>query len=320
MRFLDIAQSPAGLAPLAGISDSSFREICRSLGAGFTVSEMVSAEGLVRRQKKTLALMRFNSAERPFGIQLFGRNQDILAEAVRIAAAEMAPDFIDLNCGCPARKVVRRGEGCALMNDLPQLEKVCRAMRGAVSIPLTVKFRTGLDSGQPIAVEAAKIAESCGFDAVTVHARSLKQGFTGRADWKHIAAVKEAVKIPVIGNGDIAAPEDAERMFQQTGCDLAMVGRGALGKPWIFAQIAGEIEEVPLSLRLETVKRHYGLTFADKGEYVGVREMRKHLGWYCKGMPGAAEFRRRVMTLEDPGKVMVEIEDFFNGGLKNNHN
>ncbi len=314
-RFLDIARGSAGLAPLAGISDSAFRAVCRSWGAGFTVSEMVSAEGLIRRQKKTITLMRFTPEERPYGIQLFGRNPDSLAEAARIAA-ESQPDFIDLNCGCPARKVVRRGEGGAMTEDLPHLTKVFRAMREAVELPLTVKFRTGLTSEEPVAVETAKAAEDCGFDAVTVHARTLKQGFKGVADWERIAEVKRAVKIPVIGNGDITCADDARRMFEVTGCDLVMVGRGAFGQPWIFRQIAEGFAGISPEARLDTVLRHYRLILADKGEYVGVREMRKHLGWYSKRLPGAADFRRRVMTLESPDAVIAEIEGFFSAAAE----
>ncbi|MBC8204844.1 tRNA dihydrouridine synthase DusB [bacterium] len=301
---------PAGLAPMAGVTDTAFRTICRRMGAAFTMSEMVSADGLVRKGEKTIRLMRFIPQERPFGIQLFGNDPVIMGEA-SVIAEELNPDFIDLNAGCPARKVVRRGAGAALMNDLTLLEKILNTMRAAVKLPLSVKIRAGDNPASMKAVEAARAAEACGFDAVIVHPRYRTQGFSGKADWNIIKQVREAVSITVIGNGDINSPEDCHKMMKQTGCDLALIGRGTLGKPWLFAQIAGEISQPPAALIRQTVIEHYKLILADKGEYTGVREMRKHLGWYSKGLPGANEFRRKVMTLEKPEPVTEEIGRFF---------
>ena len=310
LGFLDIVKSSAVLAPLAGITDSSFRTVCRSFGAGFTVSEMVSAEGLIRRHDKTLALMRFTQAERPYGIQLFGGKPETLSQAVKIAA-ELSPDFIDLNCGCPSRKVVKHNSGAALMDDLGNLEAVLIAMRKAVKLPLSVKFRSGINPQEPVVIEAARIAEASGFDAVTVHPRHLKQGFKGKSDWSLIADVKDALGIPVIGNGDIKNVEDAGEMFRQTGCDLVMVGRAVYGNPWIFAQIAGEMDNPSLEIRLETIKKHYRILLERKGDYVGVNEMRKHLSWYSRGLPGSAEFRHKVMRMDSAEAVLQEIDSFF---------
>ena len=298
---------------MAGITDSAFREVCRSFGAAFTMSEMVSAEGLFHKKNKSRSLMTFSPAERPYGIQLFGNEADKLARATE-AAAELSPDFIDLNCGCPAKKVLRSGSGAALMGDLGRLESIMKAMRDSVKLPLTVKIRSGLKSSDPSAVEAAQLAEDCGFDAVIVHPRAVSQSFSGKADWNLIGQVKEAITLPVIGNGDIASPEDAERMLKTTGCDIVMVGRAARGQPWIFARINEKADEPTSETRLKTIRKHYRLMIERKGEHVGVREMRKHLIWYSRGLTGAADFRRRVVRLDSSEDALGEIERFFAPG------
>lgn len=300
----------AALAPLAGYSDSAFRTVCRACGSVFTVSEMISADGLVRNVKKTKALMRFTEPERPYGIQLYGVEPETIADAVTIAET-MNPDFIDLNCGCPARKVVKRGSGAAFMGDLKRMEAVFKAMRSRTNLPLTAKFRIGIDHKNITVGEAARIAEACGFTAVTVHARSLKQGFTGQADWKYIELAKKSVNIPVIGNGDVKTCADAVRMMSETNCDAVMIGRGAYGKPWLFAEIADENFRLTPENRLKIVLIHYNAMLADKPLNQAVREMRKHLIFYSKGMDGAGEFRRRIVTLENPDDVLKETTAFF---------
>jgi len=271
---------------------------------------MISADGLIRNGKKTIALMRFTDEERPYGIQLYGDDPAVLGAATPIAA-EMKPDFIDFNSGCPARKVVKRGAGGALMGDLPRLEAILKAMRANTDIPLTVKLRTGLDGDHITVDTAVRIARDCGFQAVTVHGRTLKQGFKGDADWDHIALAKKSADIPVIGNGDINSREDAKRMFEQTGCDSVMIGRGTYGQPWLFSEIADPDFMLTPEKRLEIILFHYLSILADKPEVVAVREMRKHLIWYSKGIPGAANFRKKMVFMEEPSEVISLVEDFF---------
>lgn len=271
---------------------------------------MISADGLIRNGKKTIALMRFTDEERPYGIQLYGDDPAILGAATPIAA-EMKPDFIDFNSGCPARKVVKRGAGGALMGDLPRLEAILKAMRANTDVPLTVKLRTGLDRENITVDNAVKIAGDCGFQAVTVHGRTLKQGFKGDADWNHIALAKKSADIPLIGNGDIKSREDAKRMFEQTGCDSVMIGRGIYGKPWLFAEIADPDFMLTPEKKLEIILFHYRAILADKPENVAVREMRKHLIWYSKGNPGASKFRKEMVYMENPEEVMELSREFF---------
>lgn len=295
--------SPLVLAPMAGVTDLPFRVICRRYGCGMTVSEMVSAKGLIYKNVKTTEMLRIDAAERPTAIQLFGSVPSELAEAAKMVEASGA-DIIDFNMGCPVPKIVNNGEGSALMKN-PQLAyDVLAAMVEAVKIPVTVKFRAGWDENNINAVEIAQLAEKAGVAAVAVHGRTRKQFYEGKADWSVIADVKRAVKIPVFGNGDIHTVADGLRMLEETHCDGLMVGRGADGNPWLFsrlkAALAGEPipDEPSLDERLQQVQEHLRMLVEFKGEYIAVKEMRRHVCTYLKGMPKAAEYRSRFHQMD----------------------
>ena len=304
------------LAPLAGVSDSVFRAICRRYDADAVVSEMASADGLIRDSAKTLAFVRFEPEERPIGIQLFGAEPAVLAAAAVQIESSARPDFIDINFGCPVRKVVRRNGGSALLKDPGLMERIIRAVALAVKTPVTVKIRSGWRRNQIVAAEIARMAEASGASAITVHPRTQEDGFTGKADWDVIRQVKEAVKIPVIGNGDVLSGPDAASLLKQTGCDAIMVGRGALGRPWIFREIkqflsGGEVAALSDSERLQVCLNHFEGMLAAYGPRKGVYDMRKHFGWYLRGRPGAALVRKKIVTEESPEKLREILADFF---------
>lgn len=309
--------APLVLAPMAGVTDLPFRVICRRFGCAMTVSEMVSAKGLLYNNVKTRAMLRIDERERPTAIQLFGSVPQELAQAAKIAAASGA-DVVDFNMGCPVPKIVNNGEGAALMKT-PQLAyEILAAMADAVQIPVTVKFRAGWDNAHLNAAEIAQAAERAGVAAVTVHGRTRQQFYEGRADWEIIRQVKAAVKIPVFGNGDIASAEDGRRMLELTGCDGLMVGRGADGNPWLFAQLAamqrGEAVPEPPGLdeRLELAAEHLEMLIAFKGENIAVKEMRRHISAYLKGQPRAAEFRalfHKMTSRQDFLALQAEYKD-----------
>jgi len=307
-------ETPLLLAPLANVSDGPFRLVCRRNGAALVYTEMLSAEGIVRGSCKTWDLARFTAMERPIGIQLFSPDPDRLAEAAaRLEVLE--PDLFDINCGCPVRKVLKTGAGASFMEDPGRIAAAVRSVAVRVHRPVTVKFRSGPSAERLTVIEAARAAEAEGAAAVTVHARTTQQGFSGRADWDVIAQVKDAVKVPVIGNGDVFSPRDMRRMFEQTGCDAVMIGRGALGSPWIFAacqaELRGEPWQPPSSAKVwAQIEFHYQVALEQKGKRA-LWEMRKHLGWYSKGLPGAAEFRAHVFRLEDADAVLAAARQFF---------
>lgn len=309
--------APLALAPMAGITDLPFRLICRRLGCGMTVSEMVSAKGLLYKNVKTTEMLRIDDGERPTAIQLFGSVSAELAEAARMVEASGA-DMIDFNMGCPVPKIVNNGEGSALMKNPQLAHDILAAMVKAVKIPVTVKFRAGWDDANRNAVEIARAVEAAGVSAVAVHGRTRQQFYEGKADWSIIADVKQAVKVPVFGNGDIFTVADGLRMLEQTGCDGLMIGRGADGNPWLFTALAAALRGEPLpqppSLkeRLAQAAEHLEMLIAYKNEVVAVKEMRRHISAYLKGMPHAAEFRGRfhkVDTQEQFSELLTEYSE-----------
>lgn len=307
--------APLALAPMAGITDLPFRLICRRLGCGMTVSEMVSAKGLLYKNVKTTEMLRIDDGERPTAIQLFGSVPEELAEAARIVEASGA-DMIDFNMGCPVPKIVNNGEGSALMKQPQLAHDILAAMVKAVKIPVTVKFRAGWDDSNRNAVEIAKAVEAAGVSAVAVHGRTRQQFYEGKADWGIIAEVKQAVKVAVFGNGDIFTVEDGLRMLAETGVDGLMIGRGADGNPWIFRELAAVLrgEERPaapsLQERLAQAAEHLDMLIDYKGEHISVKEMRRHISAYLKGLPHAAEFRGRFHKVDTREQFMELLAEY----------
>jgi tRNA-dihydrouridine synthase B len=295
--------SPFMLAPLAGVSDSPFRRLAREQGAAGVYTEMVSADGLIRRNQATFDYCRFEPEERPIGVQVFGSDPDVMADAARVLCdlpPERRPDLIDINMGCPVRKVVNRCAGAALLNDVPRLAAIVKRMTGASTLPVTAKIRLGWDGHSKNVVEVAKALEGSGAKAVAIHARTRAEKFEGSAHWELIGEAKQAVSIPVIGNGDVRGPEDAVRMLSTTGCDAVMLGRAAFGDPWVFRRVLaywerGEVLPPPTATeRLEAGVRHLRLLVECVGEGIAAREMRKHVAWYIKGLPHSARAREQV--------------------------
>ncbi len=306
--------NPYILAPMAGVTDLPFRLLCKEMGAGLLCTEMVSAKAISFHNKNTEKLMEIADSEHPVSLQLFGSDPDLICEVAQ--QIEGRPfDILDFNMGCPVPKVVNNGEGSALMKDPLLAEKIVRKTAAAIKKPVTVKFRKGFDETCVNAVEFAKRMEAAGAAAITVHGRTRMQYYAGLADWDIIRQVKEAVKIPVIGNGDVDGPEKARKMFDETGCDGIMIGRAARGNPWIFQELSaydkeGLVPEKPQPAQVkEMILRHAALLIQYKGEYTGIREMRKHVAWYTAGYPHSAALRRKVNEIDSIAQMKELLEE-----------
>jgi len=308
-------KNPLILAPMAGITQLPFRRLIKEAGCALVVTEMVSANGLVHGSKKTQELLASHPDERPVSAQIFGADPDVMREAAQMVEGT-GVDLIDINLGCSVRKIVRQGAGVALMREPERLEAILKAIRGAVSIPVTVKMRTGWEPSGDQAIRVGRMAEDCGFDAVAIHPRTATQGFDGKADWPLIARLKESLSIPVIGNGDIREPGDVLRMQRETGCDGVMIGRASIGNPWIFSRTLSVIDgqsptDPVLSERLDTVLRYIDYAVDHFGETRAVYMMRSHLAWFTKGLPHSSRFRAAVVRLKTKQSMIHVLQTYF---------
>lgn len=308
-------QGKAILAPMAGVSDIAYRLLAKEHGASMVCTEMVSAMGIKYKNERTHELLRMEAVEHPVSMQIFGSNPEAIALGAKVVA-DAGADIVDINMGCPVKKVVSSGDGSALMKTPDLAARVAEAAVKAVDVPVTVKMRIGWDDDHINVVDFAKRIESTGVAAVAVHGRTREQMYMGRADWSYIKAVKDSLSIPVIGNGDVWTPEDALRMMQETGCDAVMIGRGAQGNPWIFERTnhylrTGELRPEPTYLeRLDMLLKHFELLCRYKGAALGVREIRTHAGWYMRGMPEAAYWRNRVNTIHTVESFKKELSTY----------
>jgi len=303
-----VIDSKLALAPMAGVTDLAFRTVCREMGAGLTYTEMVSAKALVYQDGKTRGLLKLGEDEHPAGAQIFGSDTACMADAAARALEISGADFIDLNMGCPVGKVVKSGDGCALMRDPDNAMEIIKAVVNTVKCPVTVKIRKGWDKGSVNAVRFSQMAEAAGISAITVHGRTRTQMYSGKADWDIIREVKRAVGVPVLANGDVFNAEDAVRILKYTGADIAMIGRGAMGDPWIFRQASALLggEEIPprpsVAERAETAMRQFRIAEKQKGEKVACLEARKHYAWYLRGVPHSGYFKgliSKAATMDD---------------------
>lgn len=314
----ELTNQKVWLAPLAGITDNPFRAICKECGADVVVSEMVSVDGLLYNRDRSLKYAEFEESQRPFGLQLFGSDPDIFKKALKIALTKK-PDFIDINMGCPVKKVVKRGAGSALMTTPDIAANIVREIQKILSplnIPLSVKFRSGWDMFSINSLEFGKKMQKAGADLICLHPRTREQMFSGKSNWDLIAELKKEVTIPVIGNGDIITIEDMIAMYEQTGCDSVMIGRGVMGKPWLFKQIknylnSGNIKQITTIEKLGIIKRHMELMIFHKGEKQAVYEMRTHFSHYTKGLRGGAQVRNKINKLFDVDKILTLVEKLY---------
>lgn len=308
---------PIVLAPMAGISNSAYRRIIKEMGADLIYAEMVSDKAVTFENAKTMDLLKMTDYERPIAQQIFGSDKDSFVQAAKKIEEEMHPDIIDINMGCPVPKVaVRAQAGSALLKNPEKIREIVEAVVEAVDVPVTVKIRSGWDSEHINAVEVAKICEKAGAYAIAVHGRTRAQGYSGKADWNVIKAVKEAVSIPVIGNGDVTSPELAKKMLDETGCDAVMIGRGVLGNPWLIREIKEFLETNEVITRpsfrdkIAMIKRHYELLLEDKPEKLALLEIRSHAIWYLKGMPKSAEIKNAICSCKSSEDIFKILEEY----------
>ena len=309
-------ENPLILAPMAGVTDLPFRLLCKEQGVGLIGMEMVSAKAIYYKNKNTESLLEIDPKETPVSLQLFGSDPKIMSEMAK-QIEERPFSILDINMGCPVPKVVNNGEGSALMKNPKLVGEIVSAVAGAIKKPVTIKIRKGFDEENINAVEIAKVAEQAGAAAIGIHGRTREQMYSGKADWEIIAKVKDAVKIPVLGNGDVRDAKSAQKMFQETGCDGVMIARAAQGNPWIFREILYEMEtgltrEKPTPQEIRNmIIRHAGLLLEFKGEYTAIREMRKHISWYTTGLPGSAKFRGRMNEMETMEQLVNTVDELF---------
>ncbi len=306
--------TPIILAPMAGVTDRSFRIICKEFGAGMVFTEFVSSNGIIHENEKTLNMIKFSDAERPIGVQIFGNDPIIVGKSAKMVCNMFNPDIIDINFGCPVPKVVKKGAGSGALRDLKLMQNITsEVIKNAGNTPVTVKMRAGWDNNTIVSTEAGIMLEKLGIKAITLHPRTTSQSFTGNADWSLIRDLKKNVSIPVIGNGDIITVDDAKNMFESTGCDAVMVARGVLGNPWLIQSIKNYLINQPdnfvgIKEKLEMCKKHFKLLLDDKSEQLCINYTKKHFSWYLKGFTGASELRKKFMGTKSTDEIKLLLD------------